>query len=154
MSVGLLSTSAPTLGTLQVLGRLGPWGNQLMCEKCFEAEKQEVLSIISRFSMSFQQLLKLMINTTYLKKKKKKEKHRGKENSEIQPQVSTRKTVDAIRHHAAVVINSRCTEWAYEQIPKRLMLTNTQTSFKLLFKIAGSSQQPRVSLKRGALKGT
>ena len=26
----------------QVLGRLGCWGDQLMCEKCFEAEKQEV----------------------------------------------------------------------------------------------------------------
>lgn len=51
----------PTANT----GQMGHWGEQLMREKCFEAEKQEVLSIISHFSVSLQQLLKLGINTIY-----------------------------------------------------------------------------------------
>lgn len=102
-----------------------------MCEeKCFEAEKQEVLSIISHFSMLFQAYDKHDIF-------KKTKQHAGKENLATQPQVSTCKILDMITHHTDVVTNSYCTEWAHKKILK--VLTNTPKSVKLVFKIPGLS---------------
>lgn len=55
-----------------------------------------------------------------------------------------------IMHHADVVTNSYCIEWAHKKMLE--VPTNTQRNIKLFFKILGSSQQPRISLKREALK--
>jgi len=100
-----------------------------------------VLSIISRFSTPFQQLLKLLINTKYLEKKDMQVRKIQK----FSPKFSTCKTLDVIRPHVAVVSNSRCTERPHKKILK--VPTKTLARIKLFFQIPGLSRKPRILLK-------